>query len=569
MATVEKRAGRWYLRYQDHTGRRRKKASKAQGKMEAQRMADDLERRCERQRLGLEELPADSDETLGDLLRWWLRAYCLKGPSYRTQGSGVRNHLLSSSLAAIPVNRVTSGDIETFLQAKSQVRSGSTVNALRGYISSAYNKAREAGRYKGTNPAKDVRHRKVRKRKYDYLRPEEVPLVLEALAPEWRCLFATAVYTGMRKGELFALRKTDVDLRARRIMVGRSHERDTTKGGTVEAIPIATDLLPFLSAAMDTSTSDLVFPASSGGLMRWDSKLAAVLRRAMGRAGIVTGYKHVCRRQGCGHEEVVKDEELRRCPKDNRKLWPKAIPRPLRFHDLRHTTASLLLMAGASPAAVQRILRHSDVRLTMEVYGHLSGDFLQDEIDRLRFDVSQINVPVVQRLAANATQNGPMAAQGSGFGEGTENPGVKHSELNQGLRMERATRLELATLSLGNRASASPAVSTGRINSQVVGISRISNDAPSHTSQRVTVNPEFCGPMAAQEFGAPRRAKLRVVKPPADRLLTVKEVAEELRVAPYTVYKLCERGELPHVRVSNAIRVSSKALAMFRRGRPT
>ena len=52
------------------------------------------------------------------------------------------------------------------------------------------------------------------------------------------------------------------------------------------------------------------------------------------------------------------------------KLWPKALVRPIRFHDLRHTTASLLLMAGASTAAVQRILRHIDPRLTTEVYCH-------------------------------------------------------------------------------------------------------------------------------------------------------------------------------------------------------
>ena len=40
------------------------------------------------------------------------------------------------------------------------------------------------------------------------------------------------------------------------------------------------------------------------------------------------------------------------CPECNMKLWPKAKVRPIRFHDMRHTTASLLTMAGANPAAV-------------------------------------------------------------------------------------------------------------------------------------------------------------------------------------------------------------------------
>lgn len=55
------------------------------------------------------------------------------------------------------------------------------------------------------------------------------------------------------------------------------------------------------------------------------------------------------------------------------KLWPVGKVLPIRFHDTRHTTASLLMMFGANPAAVQRILRHSDICVTMDVYGHLAG----------------------------------------------------------------------------------------------------------------------------------------------------------------------------------------------------
>ena len=62
--------------------------------------------------------------------------------------------------------------------------------------------------------------------------------------------------------------------------------------------------------------------------------------------------------------------------------------RPIRFHDLRHGTASLLMMAGANPAAVQRIMRHSDPKLTTEVYGHLAPEYLRAEVDRLTFGSS-------------------------------------------------------------------------------------------------------------------------------------------------------------------------------------
>jgi hypothetical protein len=66
----------------------------------------------------------------------------------------------------------------------------------------------------------------------------------------------------------------------------------------------------------------------------------------------VTGHVHKCRRQGCGHSEEAADGDLRRCPKCNMKLWPVEKVIPIRFHDTRHTTASLLMMFGAIPAAV-------------------------------------------------------------------------------------------------------------------------------------------------------------------------------------------------------------------------
>jgi integrase len=208
--------------------------------------------------------------------------------------------------------------------------------------------------------------------------------VLAALPTRWRGLFATAIYTGMRKGELLGLRKTDVDLQRRLVAVARSYDRDTTKGGHADVLPIAAELLPYLEAAIDASPSDLVFPKPDGTMASETLSLEIVLRRALRRAGIVTSYRHSCRRHGCGHREEATDAILRRCPTCNMKLWPHGLVRPIRFHHLRHTTASLLMMAGANPAAVQRIMRHSDPRLTTEVYGHLAPGYLRSEIDRLQ-----------------------------------------------------------------------------------------------------------------------------------------------------------------------------------------
>jgi hypothetical protein len=55
----------------------------------------------------------------------------------------------------------------------------------------------------------------------------------------------------------------------------------------------------------------------------------------------------------------------------------------LRFHDLRHTTATLMLRAGVPVHHAQRVMRHRDVRLTTETYGHLVADDLRDAVERI------------------------------------------------------------------------------------------------------------------------------------------------------------------------------------------
>ena len=111
--------------------------------------------------------------------------------------------------------------------------------------------------------------------------------------------------------------------------------------------------------------------------------LHRILRRAMGRAGLVSGYRHRCRRKGCGYGEERADAVNSTCPKCSMKLWVSAIPRPIRFHSTRHTTATLLLKAKVPLAVVQRVLRHSDPNITARVYGHLDIDDMRDGVNVL------------------------------------------------------------------------------------------------------------------------------------------------------------------------------------------
>lgn len=138
-----------------------------------------------------------------------------------------------------------------------------------------------------------------------------------------------------------------------------------------------------------------------------------VLRRALKRAGMVTSYTHVCRRKGCRYSEERAAAEIRPCPRCGYKLWPKGNVRHIRFHDLRHTYASVLLMFGANLTSVQKLLGHSDPEITERRYGHLLPDFMKSEVDRLRFGLDRLAPTLPGRGLAGTGSDSPDFAAGS------------------------------------------------------------------------------------------------------------------------------------------------------------
>jgi excisionase family DNA binding protein len=124
--------------------------------------------------------------------------------------------------------------------------------------------------------------------------------------------------------------------------------------------------------------------------------------------------------------------------------------------------------------------------------------------------------------------------------------------------LERETGFEPATLSLGNFQATVTTSSTATQPRERTQAGRGATSQP--VRKRPTVPNPFAGLRAGPETGAPT---IRVLEGGCGRLLTVRDVAARLSCSTATVYKLAGRGELPHVRVANAIRVAASDLEGF------
>jgi integrase len=207
-----------------------------------------------------------------------------------------------------------------------------------------------------------VERPRVPKFEFRALTPEEVGKLLEAAkGRRLEAIFTLAVATGLRVGELLGLQWDDIDLDAGLLSVRRTmnelhgkpffNEPKTSKSRRQVILPrIAVDALHDHRKRMlaeGNAAGPLVFCAQHGGpVLRWTLRHRYWL-------------------------PVLKKAKL---------------PEQTRFHDLRHTAATLLLTEGTHPKVVQEMLGHSTITLTLDTYSHVVPTMQADaagKMDRL------------------------------------------------------------------------------------------------------------------------------------------------------------------------------------------
>ena len=314
-------------------------------------------------------LPIPSERhTVERFLRQWLegKTSSVRPTTWARYESLIRKHL-TPEIGRIALARLTPDRLQRLWSEKQAAGlSPASVRQMRALLRKALNDAERWGTVP-RNVAALTSSPQVERREMLVLSPAEVRKLLDTAAEDhFEALYVLAVSTGLRQGELLALRWQDVDLDANTLQVRQTLHR--TQGEFVFSPP-------------KSSKSRRLVALTAAAT-------AALYRRAVRqaeerqRAGAVWQDGGLIFTNEIGGP--VDAGNLRR-----RSFWPllerAGLPR-IRFHDLRHTAATLMLGRGIHPKIVSEMLGHSQIGITLDLYSHVTPTMQRDaaeEMDRV------------------------------------------------------------------------------------------------------------------------------------------------------------------------------------------
>lgn len=291
---------------------------------------------------------------------WQRTVVHLRPSTRRIYDVNLRHHILPT-LGDVEIGKLTPSMLRAWLSSLTTKVGGKGKPLAPASVSQAYrtlNRVLAAAvdnELLGRNPLRGVKAPRLEPEPMRFLSHEEVATLAAAIDPRYRALVLVAAYSGLRAGELGALRRKRVDLLHRTITVveqvqwidGRHlvSAPKSAAGRRSVALPgvVTTALQEHLAAYAEPGSEGLVFPSPEGGFIRLENFRRRVWTPATLAAGVA----------------------------------------PLRLHDLRHTCASLAIAAGADVKVLQRMLGHASAALTLDRYGHLMPGQAQSVADRL------------------------------------------------------------------------------------------------------------------------------------------------------------------------------------------
>jgi integrase len=361
--TITKRKdGRWEARISLPDGRRKSFYGKTRQEV-AQRLS---QARYEVDR-GL-SLP-DERQTVGQYLTTWLEVVRtqVRGSTWRRYSDYVRLHLVPT-LGKTVLSKLTAQQVQALLAAK--LKEGLSPTTVRQMHRVLHGALKDAFRLTlvQRNVTEMVAPPRPARYEMNTLSEEQVRRFCQAAAGDrFYALYVLALTTGMRAGELLALRWQDVDWEHGKLQVrtgvqeARIQEEGTTKVRSVYILAepktsssrrrialsqIAIEALRTHQQQQDEERSVL------GPV--WDTTYDLVFPNTIGR--VMNSYS-----MRCGFKRLLVEAGLP----------------AMRFHDLRHTAATLALKRGVHPKVVSEMLGHASVKMTLDIYSHVTPDMQQ------------------------------------------------------------------------------------------------------------------------------------------------------------------------------------------------
>lgn len=325
--------------------------------------------------------PRSGKVTLGTWAAEWHRTVVHLRPStQRIYDANLRNHILPE-LGHIELGKLTPSMLRAWLSGLMSKVGHHGKPLAKGSVAQAYRTLNRVlvaavdNELLGRNPLAGIKPPRPDSDPMRYLSHDEVATLAATIDCRYRSLVLVASYTGLRAGQLMALRRSRVDLLHRAIAVveqvqsiGGGHEVSAPKtaaGRRSVSMPrfVADEVAEHLARYAEPGVDGLVFPAPDGGFLRLEN----FRRRAWTPATVAAGVT------------------------------------PLRLHDLRHTCASLAIAAGADVKVLQRMLGHASAALTLDRYGHLmpgQAESVAERLDEMARGASAVVPPKVVGLAS-------------------------------------------------------------------------------------------------------------------------------------------------------------------------
>ena len=314
-------------------------------------------------------------QTVAQYLDHWLE-HTLKAKakprSYESFSTIVRLHI-KPSIGRIQLHKFAPQHIQKLLDEKSKSGlSPQTVTNIRTVLRSGLSQAMKWNLV-SRNSAALVNAPRIPHKRIEPLDPEHARMLLEAAkGGRYEAIYIVALTLGMRRGEVLGLRWSDIDFDGRAIRVNRSMQRLSTgssdKGKRSE--------LQATETKTDGSRRTIALPDSVVRALRWHRARQAQDRLAAGMSWKDQDLVFTNR--------IGRPIEPMLLHRDYKALLKRAgLPESLRFHDLRHSAASLLLAQGVHPRAIMELLGHSSITVTMNVYGHVMPAMMRDAADKM------------------------------------------------------------------------------------------------------------------------------------------------------------------------------------------